>query len=456
MFIIKKYFIVLFTFLVVLKIQAQLGFCTGNSGEPIFHETFGEGSGFGDFPIGSSSSYRHINKQPENGFCTISSSSYGWFKWFNIPDHTANDTNGRMLIVNADRAPGEFFRISVSGLCENTSYEFSSWLINLLPASYTDCGYGKGPRPINVSFEICDSTNTTKLKSGNTGNIYSSAKPNWEQYALLFQTRSGQTSVILKIRNNGVGGCGNDLALDDIIFKPCGDTVVIKDTTGSQSISVSKDDLPFSTTLSAKPDFSVFSTHFYQWQRSTDSDNWEDIEGEINEIYTIQPTNIPAFYRVRVAEARVNLLNPSCNSNSEAFEIKIVEPKKPKVKKVKPIVKKPPVKKKVKAIPKKEPVKIEKPPVEVKPLVKEEPPKIVEIIDKQKLAKTHKKVIIVKNGFEIINDKIWVDGAIGRFVQTSEETIKQGNPNGIIIIDETIYYKSTYGYNSKTRRYRIE
>ena len=75
------------------------------------------------------------------------------------------------------------------------------------------------------------------------------------------------------------------------------------------------------------------------------------------------------------------------------------------------------------------------------------------IIDKQKLTKTYKKVIIVKDGYKIIHKKVWVDGAIGKFVQTSEDIIKQGDLDGIVIVDETIYYKGAYGYNSKTRRY---
>ncbi|WP_406685211.1 hypothetical protein N1F78_05655 [Seonamhaeicola sp. MEBiC1930] len=440
---VTRKFIVILCLLGFLKTQAQLGFCTGNSGDPIVEETFGEGSTFGELPNGSSTSYRYINSEPHNGFYTVSSSSFGWFEWHNIPDHTLGDTNGRMLIVNAGRIPGEFFRISVSGLCENTSYEFSSWLVNLLPANF-DC-----PRkqPINVRFEIWDSTDSVRIKSGDTGNIYSSSRPNWQQHALVFKTKPGQTSVILKMRNNGVGGCGNDLAIDDIMFRTCGDAVFINDISGKQSVAVNKNDLPFSTTLSAVPDFSVFSSHAFQWQKSTDGIQWEDILGETNKNYTITSLNKLSYYRVRVAEDEINLSNPLCNYNSEFFEVKIIEPKTPP--KTKPVKKvKRPTIQKIEFLVNKG--------VENDEFKIEQQNIVIPVITKEQLAKTYKRIIIVKEGLNVINNKVWIDGAIGKYVQTSEEVVKQGDPNGVVIIDEIVYYKAIYGYNTKTRRYRIE
>src|SRR5690606_40623523 len=97
--------------------------------------------------------YLYANGVPEDGSYTISSVT-PHFDWHRITDHTPNDTNGKAFIVNADFTPGEFFRRTVDGLCENTSYEFSSWLLNLLPAS----GCNNSGIPINVKFEIRDAT----------------------------------------------------------------------------------------------------------------------------------------------------------------------------------------------------------------------------------------------------------------------------------------------------------
>lgn len=225
-----------------------------------------------------------------------------------------------MLIVNADPNPGNFYVTPINGLCENTTYEFSSWLINLLPSNH-NCD----PQvPINVRFEIWDNTNTTLLAAGDTGAIYSTATANWQQYGLVFQTVSGQTSVILKMKNNGAGGCGNDLAIDDIMFRTCGDRIIIQDSLNNSTVYLCENNLPYSATLTAAPNYAIFSSHYYQWQESNDAQNWNNIPNENNQSYTVSSINRTTFYRVLVAEDEKNLFNNSCNSSSEIFEIIVV------------------------------------------------------------------------------------------------------------------------------------
>ena len=301
-------------------VQAQLGFCTGNSGEPIFTETFGTGTTVGPELSPGTTTYQYVGAgSPNDGQYTVSSSS-NYFDWHNTPDHTPNDTNGKMFIVNADFTAGEFFRRDITGLCENTSYEFSAWLVNLLPS--TGCG-GAGI-PINVKFQIWDITNTTLLATGDTGNIPNTNTANWQQYGLTFQTLPSQTAVILKMINNGNGGCGNDLAIDDIIFKTCGDNIAIEDNQTNNTILACEQDTPIQTQLTALPDFSIYNTHVYQWQESIDNENWIDILGETNQTYSTPALNSTTFYRVKVAEDAINLANPQCSSLSNVFEIQIV------------------------------------------------------------------------------------------------------------------------------------
>lgn len=298
--------------------QAQLGFCNGNSGDPIFTETFGTGTINTSLPPGTTT-FDFVDGSPFDGEYTVSNTS-GYFDWHNIEDHTSNDSNGKMLIINADFEPGEFYRTTVTGLCEQTTYEFSAWLINLLPA--TGCG-GNGIS-INVQYEIWDITDTVLLAIGATGSLENTENPIWLQYALLFQTEVGQSSVILKIKNYGVGGCGNDLALDDIVFKTCGDTVIIEDTSAGNGITICENETSIPTQIRAVPDSAVFSSHFYQWQESTDAITWIDIIGENNNTYNTPPLNSTIFYRVLVAEDASNINNNFCNSSSDIYEIRVV------------------------------------------------------------------------------------------------------------------------------------
>jgi len=303
----------------ISSVSAQLGFCTGNSGDPIFNETFGTGTTNGPALPAGSTTYNYVNATPNDGDYTISSFT-GYFDWHNTQDHTPNDTNGRSLIVNASFTAGEFFRRTVTGLCENTSYEFSSWLLNLLPAN--SCN-SQGI-PVNVNFQIWDTSDTNLLASGSTGDIVSSANPIWRQYGLVFQTLSGQTSVILKMSNNADGGCGNDLAIDDIIFRTCGDFITVTDIQNNTAIEICENDTPVGVTLTATPDFSIYTSHSYQWQQSTDGINWTDISGETTSVYMTPSITITTFYRVKVAEDAVNLVNPLCNALSEIYEVSVI------------------------------------------------------------------------------------------------------------------------------------
>jgi gliding motility-associated-like protein len=176
-----------------------------------------------------------------------------------------------------------------------------------------------GTIPINVSFEIWDATDTNLLASGVTGAITETSSPKWEEYGLVFETLSSQNTVILKIINNGVGGCGNDLAIDDIEFKSCGDNVITTGTSTSNSVSLCSTETPYNTTLTATPDFSVYKTHFYQWQVSFDGVIWNDIAGETNASLSVS-ISTTSIYRAKIAQVAINLNNPQCVSFSTEYQ----------------------------------------------------------------------------------------------------------------------------------------
>ncbi|QSS97488.1 T9SS type B sorting domain-containing protein [Psychroflexus sp. ALD_RP9] len=301
---------------------SQLGFCSGNTGNPIFTENFGQGLNNGPPLPPGTTTYNFINaNNPQDGQYTISNSTFQ-FGWNMPSDHTPNDSNGKALIVNADENnAGEFFRTTINGLCENNSYEFSAWLINILPANNACPGTAI---PVNVKFQIWDSTDTNLLAEGDTGNINSSNSPTWQQYGLTFSTLENQTEVILKMINNGTGGCGNDLAIDDIVFRSCGDeTEVVFENQAEFSYCENETFNPF--TINAIPDFSIYDSHFYQWQVSQDLENWSSIPGETNSTLTITNSNGLEFYRALVAEDEINVENNLCNSISNVFTVEEIE-----------------------------------------------------------------------------------------------------------------------------------
>lgn len=327
-FILKRFCFLLISFLHTTYTFAQLGFCTGSTGAPIFIENFGSGNTYGPSLPPGVTNYTFVNTGfPNDGQYTIYNRTNlitnSWhFSLDRTPDNEPDGVNGKCLIVNASNTPGQFYKRTVTGLCSNTRFEFSAWLLNVYNSSSGVCP-GSGI-PINVTFEIWDETDTVLLSSGNTGNIVGTPNPIWNQFGLVFNMPSGQTSAILKMRNNGVGGCGNDLAIDDIMFRACGENSTIFNTSipGDSIIICSNSEV---TNRNLEVITSGNIVHVYQWQQSNDNINFTDISGETTANYSIPNLTNTTYYRVKVAQDIANLNNPFCSTFSSVYNV-IVNP----------------------------------------------------------------------------------------------------------------------------------
>ncbi len=127
-----------------------------------------------------------------------------FFEWQSFTDHTG-DAGGRMFIVNAASAPSEFYRRTITGLDAQSTYEFSSFVRNIISPGFNLI------QP-NVTFEI-QTLSGAVLASVNTGSIAADAM--WHDVGLRFNI-GVETAIQIVIRNNGPGGGGNDLVIDDI------------------------------------------------------------------------------------------------------------------------------------------------------------------------------------------------------------------------------------------------
>ncbi len=302
--------------------KAQLGFCSGASSEAIFTETFGQGTTSGPPLSAAQTTYRFVNSNVQDGEYTISSNLQQLGGFHSTPDHTGN-ANGKALIVNASFAPDQFYQTSINGLCENTNYEFSAWIINLYNPGSGECTGRE--IPVQVRFEIWDATDSNRLAQGVMNPRFAENQPTWIQYGLTFTTAAGQNGCILKMINEGNGGCGNDLAIDDIVFRTCGDVVQLQDNASASSGTRCAADPAESITLNVNTSEAVFDTPEYQWQSSTDGTNFNDINGETNSSYTTPLLTSNIFYRVKIAEDAVNLSGSECANFSDVFEYEIIQ-----------------------------------------------------------------------------------------------------------------------------------
>jgi len=302
--------------------KAQLGFCSGASSDAIFTETFGTGTTSGPPLSAAQTSYRFVNSSVQDGEYTISSNLKQLGSFHSVNDHTG-DSNGKALIVNASFAPDQFYQTDINGLCENTNYEFSAWIINLYNPGSGACTGRE--IPVQVRFEIWDATDTNRLAQGVMDPRNGENQPVWIQYGLTFTTATGQNGCILKMINEGGGGCGNDLAIDDIVFRTCGDVVQIEDAASAMSRSRCFNDTNESIDLQVNTTEAVYDTPEYQWQSSTDGVNFTDINGENSSSLTVTTLDQTTFYRVKIAEDAVNLNGSECANFSGVFEYRLVQ-----------------------------------------------------------------------------------------------------------------------------------
>lgn len=351
---IKTYLTFVLLLFIVLKVEAQLGCCSFKKGDTIYSENFGY------------EAYDYISKKWWSPAYTLLEDGEpfveGTYKitdlldqsdWLPIRNHTPEHGSGNMMVINGDFNEGEYFSVNISGLEEDTFYEFSAWVTNLTPMNSEDC---EKPIPYAITFEASTSFAfaTSKLLDENK----------WERFFLVFFTRPGETQVRLRIKNTlaeaiefypdfytdcGLKApsidkmCGNYLALDDIVVKTCGGLpsheTCEEELPCEEEIYVSYTDVgicqggnPSSVLLEATPSDPpgrFYGGVTFQWQESLDQINWVDIIGE-NEISYNAPLtdgSLSRFYRVILKENSVfeqcDILLKKCPVETEYFNLKV-------------------------------------------------------------------------------------------------------------------------------------
>jgi len=212
---------------------------------------------------------------------TQSRHSFGpaWIPFYDNSPHR----NGYLMSINASYARSKFFDQTISGLCADTQYEFSIDIINVLRRTQVITNvdpntliwtYEGASGGILVATDICDAVlepgcaqmsrpgrsgpfiglgsvtrggtgaSGTSSGLGGTNRAYSlnpevdfalndvpiytvpvsiPTDAKWHRVGLTFVTKANLASAInLSVRNLAPGGMGNDLAIDNINFRPCG------------------------------------------------------------------------------------------------------------------------------------------------------------------------------------------------------------------------------------------
>lgn len=242
-------------------------------------------------------------------------------RWISRTDHTGN-TNGRMMVVNADVRSNKIYTDKINISCGNLKYSLFAFVSNIANSTYDDfCNAFGGTVKPKLTFTVKDAASNLIITALTTDEITS---PNWTQYGMKFvmpATVNGNpvTQIIIEISNAAPGGCGNDLAIDDIQFGLCDPTptISVNNTAGcTNGVTTFSANLSDPTVISGPLD--------YQWQRSNNgTSGWTNITGATSVDYTINPlqaSDIGKYYRVMVAAAG-NINNATCRYTSTAFQL---------------------------------------------------------------------------------------------------------------------------------------
>ncbi len=187
--------------------------------EPLIKIDFGTSNEPKSVNLSSLKNYTRENGGcPNDGYYSYTSFTGGCFNntWHTLnEDHTPNDVNGRMLLVNASVSPGTFFLNYITGLKPGSTFEISAWVVNV-------CRYGSGCIPANPELSISILTASGKqLAKFETGPITASGEPNWQRYYGIFTIAPDADVILIKMDDLVNGGCGNDFAIDDIMIREC-------------------------------------------------------------------------------------------------------------------------------------------------------------------------------------------------------------------------------------------
>ena len=320
---VKFFFLIIFLALTT-QARAQAQTCTGSLGDPVINQDFGAGTNPGPPLAGGITNLTYTtNNCPDDGYYTISNSLVSpgncHATWHDVVhDHTGNP-NGYMMIVNASYQPSIFFTQAANGLCPNTTYEFSAYVLNLIRLASA----GPGVSEPNIIFSIATSSGQI-LAVDTTGTIQPTDTVQWNKYGVYFTTPASVTDVVVTMTNLAPGGNGNDLVLDDITFRACGPIIQtgFSSTTGPTDKKLCQGSNAMFT-LNA----SVIGNNgpSLQWQTNNNGNGWNDITGQTADSLNISFVNAATGvyqYRLGVSNGS-DISSVQCRVYSSALTVNV-------------------------------------------------------------------------------------------------------------------------------------
>ncbi|HWB25943.1 MAG TPA: discoidin domain-containing protein [Chitinophagaceae bacterium] len=173
-----------------------------DNSSPILTYTFGSNT-YGTHVEGTAYHY-WAQQYAHDGYYYLVKNTNDWFNNTGLTDHTGN--GGYFMLINASFQADEFYRQRVTNLVPGLQYTIQFYAANVTPTATT--------LEPNITFGLQD-TLGNNVNTSTSGDITSS---DWTLYTFSFTATT--STADLYMTNNGIGGNGNDLAIDDIAINP--------------------------------------------------------------------------------------------------------------------------------------------------------------------------------------------------------------------------------------------
>jgi len=222
-------------------------------------------------------------------------------------DHTGD--GGYFMAVNGAPSIGfspVFYQIKNIRVCAGTTYEFSAWVLNILPSSSTSAIAGSEP---NITFSV------NGIKIANSGPIAYTSTPTWVKVGGTFVATTD--SVNLQVLNATAVATGNDLGLDDISINVCQSQIAVN---GPSSVTEGN-----AVTVNYVVTDPTKTNTWYKWQKSTNGGaSFNDLGSAAQATYTGSTFTLPLAlgtvnstmngykYRLIVSTSQASLTNVVC------------------------------------------------------------------------------------------------------------------------------------------------
>ena len=321
--------VLLLTLGISIGLKARAQTCTGSLGDPVINETLGHGET--QLQVGPPLPYGTTTLQYTNSPCDEGGGSYGFptymigchaATWHHLNSDHTGDKYGYFMLINGPLGGGDVYDQKVDGskLCPNTTYEFAAWIMNVLVLTDSTATWVLP----DLTFSI-ETAGGKVLKTLEIGDIPETEQPVWNHYGTFFTTPSNGSDIVVRlIDNQTVDGNGNDFAVDDITFRPCGPVVEVGfNTLGN--ITPERLCQGGSAGYTFVASQKGYDHPVYQWQQKlNDGKGWTDIPGATDTVYSLTlntPTAGLYNYRMGVTNGAAAAL--SCRIYSDSLVVSV-------------------------------------------------------------------------------------------------------------------------------------